>query len=373
MEIILSIGSFTSFVFALILLNKKGKQLPDKILSSWMLVFGFNFLFVLLGIWKCAPNDFFWFGIASITFITHFPILFIYAKTLTDQSASLKRKYLLFVVFLVLIVFSGLILFFKLNKTQLTTFSYSVSEFIWGKIIIASLYLLIIILFLAKTYLLIQIHKTKIKNIFSFQDKIDLIWVQRIVWAFLVLFTINLFAVIFMVSKKITVAKTDYIMYVSLVILVFYIGYWGYKQGRIFYSQNEIDIINSNILTSTHPVLKEKHYQIQKNFIQEKMETEKPYLNPELTLYDLSKTVNIPSRELSNLLNHEMHMNFYEFVNRYRVEEVKKRLETDVGKFTILAIALDCGFNSKASFNRIFKQITEFTPTEYILHKNIPL
>ncbi len=366
MEIILSIGSFTAFVFALILFTKKGKQLPDKILSCWMLVYGLNFLFVLLGTWKCMPGEYFWIGIASVAFLTHFPILFIYAKALTTPGFTFKRKYLMYVVSVVMTAFAtGL--FFILNKQQLDKFSYEVSGFLWLKIFIATLVLFVIVFYLSKTYLIIQTHKAKIKNIFSYQEKIDLVWVQRIVWGFVGLFGVNLLAAVFMVSGKISVASTDYIMYTALVLLVFYIGYWGYKQGRIFYPQLETDNNISNKPTAP----KEKPLPTTQNLLQDFMEAEKPFLNPELTLYDLSKAVNIPSRELSNLLNHEMDMNFYEFVNRYRVREVKKRLETDSDKFTILAIALDCGFNSKASFNRIFKQITEFTPTEYMLHKKI--
>jgi len=369
MEIILSIGSFTAFVFALILFTKKGKQLSDKILSCWMLVYGLNFLFVLLGTWKCLPGEYFWIGLASVTFITHFPVLYNYALALTVPRFSFKRKKLFYIALIIVVAFVTGISFI-LNRQQLDRFSYDVSGFLGLKIFIATVVLFVIVFYLSKTYRLIQTHKANIKNIFSYQEKIDLVWVQRIVWGFAGLFSINFLAAIFMVSGKISVANTDYIMYTALVLLVFYIGYWGYKQGRIFYSQQETNISSSG--KPTQPTLpKEKTNLTQKKLLQERMETEKPFLNPELTLYDLSKAVNIPTRELSSLLNHEMDMNFYEFVNRYRVREVKKRLETDSDKFTILAIALDCGFNSKASFNRIFKQITEFTPTEYMLHKRI--
>ena len=93
----------------------------------------------------------------------------------------------------------------------------------------------------------------------------------------------------------------------------------------------------------------------------------KPYLDRELTIYDLSRQLQIPRHILSEIINEHMGKNFYNLVNDYRVEEVKSRLETDDYKhLTILGIAFDSGFNSKSSFNTIFKEKTGSTPSEYL-------
>jgi AraC-like DNA-binding protein len=66
-----------------------------------------------------------------------------------------------------------------------------------------------------------------------------------------------------------------------------------------------------------------------------------------------------------------MGMNFYNLVNEYRIKEVKDRLKSDKYKrLTILAIAYDSGFNSKSSFNTIFKEKTGQTPSEYLATLN---
>ena len=58
--------------------------------------------------------------------------------------------------------------------------------------------------------------------------------------------------------------------------------------------------------------------------------------------------------------------NFFNFVNRYRVDEVKQKiLNPKYDNYSVLGIALECGFNSKTAFNRIFKHMTGLTPTEY--------
>lgn len=96
------------------------------------------------------------------------------------------------------------------------------------------------------------------------------------------------------------------------------------------------------------------------------MEEEKPYLNAELTLYDLASLMNLSKNELTDLLNIHIGKNFFSYVNDFRLKAVIRRLENpDYDHYTIIAIAYDCGFNSKSTFNNLFKQFTGLTPSEY--------
>jgi AraC-like DNA-binding protein len=75
---------------------------------------------------------------------------------------------------------------------------------------------------------------------------------------------------------------------------------------------------------------------------------------------------------ISFILNNHLHNNFYDFVNAYRIEEVKNKLNDPALKYlTLLGIALDSGFNSKTTFNRVFRQVTGITPTEFQKKKKI--
>ena len=97
------------------------------------------------------------------------------------------------------------------------------------------------------------------------------------------------------------------------------------------------------------------------------MKTEKPYLDGELSLIKLAGLMDIPTHHLSQIINEQLKMNFFEFINEYRVEEVKqKMMENKNGLYTILSLALDSGFNSKSSFNSVFKKITRQTPKEFM-------
>lgn len=96
------------------------------------------------------------------------------------------------------------------------------------------------------------------------------------------------------------------------------------------------------------------------------METEKPFTDGELTLQKLAEKLSIPPPHLSQTINERLGQSFSDFVNSYRVEAVKKMfLDPTKKHYSILAIAEDAGFNSKSSFNSVFKKHANQTPSEY--------
>ncbi|WEK70414.1 MAG: AraC family transcriptional regulator [Candidatus Chryseobacterium colombiense] len=117
---------------------------------------------------------------------------------------------------------------------------------------------------------------------------------------------------------------------------------------------NELSILNKK--EDNEEVLRLKQYMIEK----------KPFLNPSLTIQDISGEIGIPTRELSVLINHQLGQHFYDFVNTYRIENAMEILkDTTKTKVTILEILYEVGFNSKSSFNTAFKKYTGNTPTYY--------
>ena len=163
--------------------------------------------------------------------------------------------------------------------------------------------------------------------------------------------------------------EIEYFSDLSLVILTYSVSYFGIKQTYVFNKTYDLPdesvqdeqkekYKNSNLSEET------KQEYIQK--ILDYMQTERPYLNPELTIQDLSNQLNITRHHLTEILNNDLGKNFFTFINDYRVDEVKKRLlNPKFEHLTIVAIAFDSGFNSKSTFNSIFKQITEKTPSKW--------
>ncbi len=103
--------------------------------------------------------------------------------------------------------------------------------------------------------------------------------------------------------------------------------------------------------------------------LEKAMEKEQYYMDSELTLDKLAKLTNVNKYHISETLNHFVSKPFYTFINEYRIEYVKEKLKSLSEKnssITILELAYEAGFNSKSSFNRYFKEITTFTPREYL-------
>jgi AraC-like DNA-binding protein len=96
------------------------------------------------------------------------------------------------------------------------------------------------------------------------------------------------------------------------------------------------------------------------------MAEKEPFLDPSLTIQELANQINIPVRDLSVLINHQMDQHFFDFVNEYRIQKAMHILkDQSKSQLTVLEILYEVGFNSKSSFNTSFKKHTNLTPTAY--------
>jgi len=94
--------------------------------------------------------------------------------------------------------------------------------------------------------------------------------------------------------------------------------------------------------------------------------TQQPFLDPNLRMPDLAKMLDLTPHQLSYVINTALQTNFYELINRSRVDEFKRRsLDQKFGHLNLLGIAMDCGFNSKSAFNAVFKEYTGLTPSQF--------
>lgn len=161
--------------------------------------------------------------------------------------------------------------------------------------------------------------------------------------------------------------QLDYILLLITSLSIYAIGYSAISTPEIFKAVPDFDLqsfeLNKQIPVSEprnankFPELKEKLLQY--------MDSNKPYLKSDLKISELADSLTVPYYHLSQLINDEFFVNFYDFINKYRVEEAKKLLIEDTNNYKILAIAYEVGFNSKATFNRVFKKFTDLTPSEF--------
>ncbi len=173
-------------------------------------------------------------------------------------------------------------------------------------------------------------------------------------------------------------------LYLIIVVIIYYISYTALKTPEVFKLEQEELHVNGTRGTSiqwqkedaagrelTGDFVAASASDDQFNDLNERlledMNVEKPYLDTELSLQALADQIDISRHQLSALINKKHEMNFYEFINRYRIEEVKHLFTDPANKhYKLISLAYDSGFNSKASFNRIFKQFTLQTPSEYL-------
>ncbi|MEO1054339.1 MAG: helix-turn-helix transcriptional regulator [Bacteroidota bacterium] len=144
-----------------------------------------------------------------------------------------------------------------------------------------------------------------------------------------------------------------YPVYMPLVVLIYWIGINGL-------------IISLKAHPKTHKKLDDRTAKQVQTALEGAMLKDKLYLNPQLKLNDVVEHIEVPQKTVSAVLNQHLNMSFNEFINYYRIEEVKSRLlSQDSEKLTITGIAYECGFNSQATFQRVFKNVTSITPKEF--------
>jgi len=225
---------------------------------------------------------------------------------------------------------------------------------------------------------LIRAHKNQVRNYFSNLYKKDLKWAKYLTGGFFIYMIIG-FALIY-ASEIVPLNLGVNLNHISIIVLEIYIlgiGIYGYKQEQIFSESNYLEIQKNYLQSSLLQFIeKEKKYEKsgltrdEQNAISAQLQTfmkeEKPYLDCDFTIGDLAEKLSTSVHKLSQVINEEFNQNFYEFINRYRIEEIKQYLHNPrYDHLKIMSLAYDCGFNSKSAFYAAFRKITDETPTEY--------
>ncbi|UII80963.1 AraC family transcriptional regulator [Flagellimonas sp. CMM7] len=225
-------------------------------------------------------------------------------------------------------------------------------------------------------------YQQRIRNDYSFIETIKLTWLVNFAWIYfinnlLVLLISSAFSFWHLGSLELLYI----IVYASIVLSLFYLCYNGIRQYSLVEYNNAIGLNNNAEIEAKRPVstLKNKDSDKYKSSslsieemesifkqIKELFEIEKIYLEPQLKIQDLSDSINVTTHNISQTINSKAQQSFYDFVNKYRAEHFKTLLANpDNRKFTILALGIESGFNSKATLNRIFKKQVGVSPKEF--------
>lgn len=346
-------------------------MIHDNILIIWLVYLG-----LFIGGYSLYSHDIFTeFNLLSASFISLFMLqgvfLYIYASRLVSKKKIFNNKNLLhllpFVAFnlylLVASFFPDMAHEIRLENIHTNINNPLLFEFFLILTLLSGPFYIVLTLNLFKK------HNINIFNNYSSTDNVDLGWLRKlvvvfgIVWTALIIITVihhvfNLFSMIFCTDS----------LFLTLSVFVILIGYFGLKQKYIF--ENEIEqeqpLPTEEKMKYSGSTLKDDEATKYSEQLTAYMLKEKPYLNPDLTLTELAMEINISTHYLSQIINEQFKQNFFEYINQFRVEEVKSRISNPTFEnYSLLGIALDSGFNSKSSFNRIFKKFTNQTPSQF--------
>lgn len=352
----------TIFIIALVL-GKKNRSLADYILVAWLSLFILNFVSIFLlnleninhtGIVRVI------FELSEASILLHGPFLFFYTLALTAKSLTFRPLDLLHAVPFVLGLSILLIGVFKYDGVSMET-----------RNLLLFLKMSSVLVYTLTVLKTLHSHRNSVEDIFSNIQEKYLTWLSILAWGILVVWCISIVSLLIHRYTAYTIPQYGGLLTnISISVFVFVIGYFGIQQPNIFL-ESRLSKINREkegdvqIKYEKSGLSLEMSKKIHASLI-ELMNKKQPYLDPELTLFTLAEMLGIPSNHLSQVINSVEGKNFFDFINRYRVEHVKEIINLNkYQNFTHLGIALDSGFNSKSSFYRAFKKFTGVTPSSY--------
>lgn len=371
MNTIFTIGIFLSYFLSLLIATKKNKNLSDILLAIWMFIIGIHltsYYIYSLGYWEKYPHLI---GITVPVPLLHGPMLFLYTLySLRNESTVRRMDYLHFAPALLFYLYMCRFYFFYSAEQKVLVDKGLVDDFA-----VFSTFALISLIISGLTYpilsyKLIGKYKKLLDDNFSYDGRISLEWLKYCIRGIgMVYLTV---AVISIMREGLGIQfsfNADYIFYSLIIFFVFCIGFFGIRQEHLF--SGNANKPNAQLVqekptgdykkSGLKPeIAHEIHRKLNELMLEQKL-----FTNPKLTLNELAECLDVSSNHLSQVINQYEKMNFHDFVNKYRIEEFIKNASTNK-EFSLLAHALDAGFNSKSSFNSVFKKHHGLTPSKYI-------
>lgn len=357
----LLLGCTQGLFLALLLINKPVNKTANRILASLMIAYSSFIIYVTSEITQIYLEYPHLYGITKgVTFLFG-PLHYLYALSLISQKFNFSRKYFYHVIPFIAFYLYFLFPFYLQSGTEKLHFLQMIETkgptpglifFSWFIVFHGLSYMIATLSILKK-------HQLRIKDNFSTVDKINLKWLRNITGLTLIIWITGLIVEILQLFNYTTPFTIS--VPLTIAILIYTMGYLGLKQSEIF-SGNHKSAESAKYQRSG--LSADKAQKLNKKLIQI-MDSEKPFIDSNLKLNQLAKILATTPNHLSQVINEEQKQNFFDFINKYRIEESKKLICNTSHKFTLLAIAYDVGFNSKSAFNNSFKKHTGMTPSQF--------
>ncbi len=370
LAIFLSIGAFQGlFLAGIFFTSPRGNRNANRWMGMLLLVLSLlisDYIAGLLGWYQRWPH------LISIIFPLWFlmgPLIYGYFRTLTGQPLKLSpRKIFLYGLPLLAVVGISLPFYLKNAAEKLAYLQTPQSE----SVRLLSVALLCFYTLQIGWHMLQSRRElnTFIKEHAFSRDKIPahLTWLRSLLLIFTVFLALDILLYFAIHFQYVRFALAPYLSILILSCFTYTVAYLAILKPQKFFPESA----PKNIKYERSPMTPE-NLSVYHDRLKFTLGTEKAFLKRQLSLRSLAEMIDITPHQLSQVINQSFGLSFHDLLNRYRIEEVQQRLtDPRYENYTILAIAADVGFNSRASFYRIFKQFTGQTPSEYIKDNRQP-
>ncbi len=370
-DFILVTGIILALLSIISLIRRGEKETHQKILALIFLLFLFEFLFFYAVLHKVKWLFLFTFLIEDPIALFIGPLILMYIKSIyASRIFAIQRLWTHFIPGALYLFFISLPAFYYL-LTDNIIFDYII-------LLDKNLYLLNILIISPLVYSIISLrllhtYKQVANQNFSNLEEKDLKWIGRLLIGVLIVCVIDLSTSFYELVYGELEWDTGFLTVVALTALVAYLAFYGISQSEILVPEFLLQRMETKQVaprnnTSEKPLANMDLAEIEiiRERLNEALEKQRIFLDSNLTLGKLSKSVGTTDKKLSNFLNQHLNSSFYDLINRYRVEEVKRLMNSnDFSNYTLLGLAYEAGFKSKTSFYRVFKRITGLSPAEY--------
>ncbi|MDP2722930.1 MAG: helix-turn-helix domain-containing protein [Bacteroidales bacterium] len=345
------------FLSVAILVKSKGKNTANILLSLFVFLISLSLIGRLSYYFSSVGDTFLPGGLVDIIIFCYGPLSFFYLKNLFDGKYFPTWKD--YPHFIPLAIYS-VYFFYRLLWPQ--QFENSIFYSNMGSVYFF-LELLAIVqnaIYIFIGYKLVNDYEKRIVKELSFLPQVKYVKTFLAVVSVIILFWFYGFVSKYVEGLQFSTVFTYNFVWLLISFLTFLFAYFSYFDSDILSIPEKQTKYEQGYFSADF-------YDSLKDELENVMNSEKPFLNPKLTLSELARQMGKNQRDLSRVINEHYQKNFYEFVNTYRIQKFKELVQLEENKnYTILFLAHESGFNSKATFNSAFKKITELTPREYI-------
>jgi AraC-like DNA-binding protein/riboflavin transporter FmnP len=368
-----AVGAVQGFVLAAVLVAHHGKRTANRLLATLMAAFAIYLaatVYYAAGLVRAYPQ---FYGITYPLPWAFGPLVYLYAATASDDNRRLRARDALHFAPVILVVIAALPIYVSSGADKIALHERMQAGHTPALFAVLNPFKYVSGLsYSIATVLYLRRHARNIENSYSNTANVNLSWLRWLSAAAAAIWLLAAAMWIARLGPNSIWRYSENVISLAIALLVYAIGYMGLRQPEIYsYDSAKSPSPNSATQSPEREPYERSGLGVAeaaklKAQLLSLMTRERPYRNPELTLAQLAEQLDTTPHKLSEVLNRELAQTFYDFVNGYRVNEIRQRLvESKSAHLSVLTLAMDAGFASKSTFNQVFKKLTGQTPSSY--------